>query len=135
MKCRPPGQEPRIAVIGAGAMARALVADGTSAFHDADALGRRQPDPIVECAEHGTVRHALSGFLARGTDVAIGSVGASMDRSLQQEGAVGRLSFQVANRSLPDNPRTSLLADVSVQRAVLDHFSPIDFPMTNRPTP
>jgi aspartate dehydrogenase len=279
MRHTSPGQEPRIAVIGAGAMARALVAglghredgprigavltrkplsssafDGTSAFHDADTLGRWQPDLIVECAGHGAVRDVLPGFLARGVDVIIASVGALMDRSLREElreaasrgdariilpagavggldalraaasagltavrytgrkpplawkgtpaeaevdldalaspaiifegsaaeaaalyprnanvaatialaalgpdrtrvtlkadptisdnlheieaiGAFGRLSFQVVNRPMPDNPRTSLLAALSVQRAVLDHFSAIDFPMTNRPTP
>lgn len=44
---------------------------------------------------------------------------------IEAEGAFGRFVFETENRALPDNPRTSLLAALSLQHAVLNHVAPL----------
>lgn len=46
---------------------------------------------------------------------------------IEAEGAFGRVSVSLENRPLPDNPRTSWLAALSVEQAVIRHFQTIEF--------
>lgn len=66
---------------------------------------------------------ALAGLGAEQTEVRLLADPSVCDNihEIEAKGAFGQLSFQVANRPMPDNPRTSLLAALSVERAVLDH--------------
>ncbi len=45
---------------------------------------------------------------------------------LEAVGAFGRFSIQLANKPLPDNPKTSWLAALSVEQAVIRHFQHIE---------
>lgn len=45
---------------------------------------------------------------------------------IQARGPFGELDLRFENQPLPDNPKTSWLAALSVQQAVLQHFTPSD---------
>ena len=45
---------------------------------------------------------------------------------IDAEGAFGRFTTRIANHALPDNPRTSWLAALSVEQEILRHFSNLE---------
>lgn len=45
---------------------------------------------------------------------------------VQAEGAFGSFSIELQNEPLPDNPKTSWLAALSIEEAIIRHFRSID---------
>lgn len=119
------GRKPPLAWAGTPAQARcdlAAVREPTVVFEGhADQAARAFPKNA-----NVTAAVALAGIGFERTAVTlVADPGVTANvHELQASGPFGSLSLQLANAPLPDNPKTSWLAALSIEAALLAHFHP-----------